>query len=123
MQIDNLPGRPPFVCKELVMGGEHLKFYCREILPSIKAIFGDPELKNDLIFAPERHFTDNERTCRIYNEMHTGDWWWSVQVRHKAIYSTNYLGMVLGISGVTATRRDSHPTHIILRQNPANLVP
>ncbi|KAN0103742.1 hypothetical protein V8E52_011679, partial [Russula decolorans] len=79
MFIDNLPGRPPFVCKELVMGGEHLKFYCREILPSLKAIFGDPELKHDLVFAPERHFTNNERTCRIYSEMHTGDWWWSVQ--------------------------------------------
>jgi hypothetical protein len=86
MFIDNLPGRPPFVCKELVMGGEHLKFYCRKILPSLKAIFGDPELKHDLVFAPERHFTNNERTCRIYSEMHTGDWWWSVQVHRKAVY-------------------------------------
>lgn len=41
-----------------------------------------PGFKDDLIFAPEQHFTDNERTCRVYNEMHTGEWWWSVQVRH-----------------------------------------
>jgi hypothetical protein len=34
----------------------------------------------DLVFAPERHYTDPERTCCIYNEMHTGDWWWAVQV-------------------------------------------
>ena len=70
---------------ELEMGGERLNFYCREILPCVKALFGDPELKHDLIFAPEQHFTNNERTCRIYNEMHTGDWWWSVQVGYEAV--------------------------------------
>jgi hypothetical protein len=31
-------------------------------------------------YAPERHYTDAERTCHIYNEMNTGNWWWSVQV-------------------------------------------
>jgi len=71
--IDNLPGHPPFLCEELVMGGEHLKFHCHEIIPCLKALFGDLEFKDDLVFAPERHFTDNERTCHIYNEMHTGD--------------------------------------------------
>ena len=55
------------------MGGEHLKFHCREIIPCLKALFGDPEFKDNLVFAPEQHFTDNERTCRVYNEMHTGD--------------------------------------------------
>ena len=66
------------------MGGEILKFHCHEILPCIKSLFGDLELKDNLIFAPEQHFTNNEQTSRIYNKMHTGDWWWSVQVHHKA---------------------------------------
>ena len=73
------------MCTELEMGGERLNFYCCEILPCVKALFGDPELKHDLIFAPEQHFTNNERTCHIYNEMHTGDWWWSVQVSYEAV--------------------------------------
>ena len=51
--IDDLPGRPPFLCEELVMGGEHLKFHCREIIPCLKALFRDPEFKDDLVFAPE----------------------------------------------------------------------
>ena len=51
--IDSLPGRPLFVCKELVMRDEILKFHCHEILPCIKSLFGDPELKDDLIFTPE----------------------------------------------------------------------
>ncbi len=76
--VNHLPGCPSFACEELVMGGKHLKFHCRKILPCIKALFGDPELKNDLVFAPEQHFTNDTQTSRIYNEMYTGDWWWSV---------------------------------------------
>ena len=51
--IDDLAGRPPFLCEELVMGGEHLKFHCRKIIPCLKVLFGDPEFKDDLVFAPE----------------------------------------------------------------------
>jgi hypothetical protein len=41
----------------------------------------DPQFADDLVFAPEQHYTSEERTCRVYNEIHTGDWWWTVQVR------------------------------------------
>ena len=75
-----LPGRPPFECKVLELGGERLEFYCRDVLECIRSLYGDPQFAQDLIFAPEQHYTDHARTCRIYNEMHTGDWWWSVQV-------------------------------------------
>lgn len=76
-----LPGAPPFRCLNLKVDGEHLEFHCREIIPCIRSLFGNPDFANDLIYAPERHYTDAERTCRVYNEMHTGNWWWSVQVR------------------------------------------
>ena len=33
-----------------------------------------PNLGKDLTFAPERHYPNPERTCRVYNEMYTGDW-------------------------------------------------
>jgi len=46
----------------------------------IQTIYGDPQFTHDLVFAPERHYTSQERTCRVYNEIHTGDWWWKVQV-------------------------------------------
>jgi hypothetical protein len=79
--IDNkLPGRPSFRCKELVIGDERLEFYHRDIIECIRSIYGDPQFAQDLIFAPARHYTGPERTCRIYNDMHTGDWWWTVQV-------------------------------------------
>ncbi|KAF8259006.1 hypothetical protein EI94DRAFT_1774035 [Lactarius quietus] len=40
----------------------------------------NPEFAPDMIFTPERHYTDDSHTNRIYNEMHTRDWWWSVQM-------------------------------------------
>ena len=80
--IDNkLPGRPPFRCKELIIGNERLEFYCRDVVECIRSLYGDPQFAQDLAFAPERHYTNPECMCRIYHEMYTGDWWWTVQVR------------------------------------------
>lgn len=63
------------------MGGENLEFHHRDIILCVRSLFGNPEFAQDLVFAPERHYADAERSCRTYSEMHTGDWWWSVQVR------------------------------------------
>jgi len=76
-----IPGRPHFRCKELVIGHEHLEFYCRDVIECIQLLYGDPRFAQELVFAPERHYTNHKRTCQIYNEIYTGDWWWSVQVR------------------------------------------
>lgn len=78
-----IPGRPPFQRKELVIGHERLEFYCRDVIECIRSLYGDPRFAQELTFAPEQHYTGHERMCRIYNEMHTGDWWWSVQVRNQ----------------------------------------
>jgi len=64
------------------LGNESLQFHFRDILPCIRAIYGDPEFAQDLVFSPERHYVDDERTRRVYSEMYTGDWWWSTQVRN-----------------------------------------
>jgi hypothetical protein len=85
-----LPGRPRFQCRVLIVGEERLEFYCRDVIECIRSLYGDPQLAQDLVFAPEQHYTSAERTCRLYNEMHTGDWWWAVQVNglklHKYLY-------------------------------------
>ncbi|KAN0140201.1 hypothetical protein V8E53_002097 [Lactarius tabidus] len=79
-----LPGRPQFQCQDLVIAGETLQFYSRDILQCIRSLYGDPEFACDLVFTPEHHYTDHQRTCHVYSEMHTGDWWWSVQTSLKA---------------------------------------
>ncbi|KAI9440231.1 hypothetical protein BJY52DRAFT_1229557 [Lactarius psammicola] len=79
-----LPGRPPFQCEDLTIEGEDLQFHYREIIPCIRNLFGNPEFAGDLVYAPERHYVDAKRTCCVYNEMHTGEWWWTVQMSLEA---------------------------------------
>jgi len=81
-----LPGRPSFNCHKFDIGGETLEFYSRDVLSCIWSIYGDPEFARHLLVAPEHHYTDPKRRNRVYNEMHTGDWWWAVQVRKFVLY-------------------------------------
>ena len=69
-----LPGCPQFKCQDLVIAGETLQFYYCDIIPCIRTLYGNPEFARDLVFAPERHYTDHQHTCRVYSKMHTGDW-------------------------------------------------
>jgi hypothetical protein len=80
--IDNeLPGYPSsFKSLIIKIGGEDLQFHYQDILLCIQSLYGNPEFACDLVFAPEQHFLDLEQTQQVYSEMHTGDWWWSVQV-------------------------------------------
>ena len=66
----------------MVIGGETHELHFRDVLACIRSLYGDPEFAQDLVIAPERHYVDRERKRRVYSEMHTGDWWWAVQV-HK----------------------------------------
>lgn len=48
-----ISGRPPFLCKELVIGHERLEFYYRDVIECIRSLYGDPEFTRELAFAPE----------------------------------------------------------------------
>ncbi|KAI9430032.1 hypothetical protein H4582DRAFT_2114015 [Lactarius indigo] len=74
-----LLARPLFKSWDLVIAGETLQLYYRDIIQCLQALYGDPEFAADMIFAPERHHTEHDWTCRVYSDMHTGDWWWAVQ--------------------------------------------
>ena len=76
----HLGGPPSFQCKELCIGNERLDFYCRDTLQCIRLLFGDLAFVQHLVLFPVQHYTSAEQSCRIVNEMHTGDWWWSLQV-------------------------------------------
>jgi hypothetical protein len=115
---EELPGRPMFRCEAVEIDGQILELHYREIIPCIRSLYGDPELVNDLIFAPERHYTDAGRTSRVFSEIHTGNWWWSVQVRDMVKSNTGgMLTTVPDVFGTAETWRDSDPHHSILRQN------
>ncbi|KAJ7783991.1 hypothetical protein DFH07DRAFT_727778 [Mycena maculata] len=77
---DDLPGaRPVFERQEIVVGGEAFDVYFRPIMECVRALYGDPEFAQDLIFAPERQYADADKTIRLYHDIHTAEWWWKTQ--------------------------------------------
>ncbi|THH18507.1 hypothetical protein EUX98_g8944, partial [Antrodiella citrinella] len=84
--------RPRFRCKEVVVHGEAFDVYYRDALECVKSLYGDTNFAADLIFKPERHYTDADQTCRIFHEMHTGKWWWDTQ---KALAEKNKKGATI----------------------------
>jgi hypothetical protein len=54
-----------------------LKFYYRNSLDCVKALFGEPTMKEHMDYRPKRVF--DAESHRIYTEMSTGNWWWRVQ--------------------------------------------
>ena len=75
-----LPGRPQFERREVVIQDEAVELYTRDIMECIRAIWGDADFAEDLIYEPERHYADEDQTLRLYHDMHTGKWWWRTQV-------------------------------------------
>ena len=65
----------------MVIAEEVFEMYSRDILECIECLFGDPEFTSQLILSPERHYADANKTQRLFHEMNTGKWWWSMQVR------------------------------------------
>ncbi|KAL7282534.1 hypothetical protein ACG7TL_004005 [Trametes sanguinea] len=74
-----LPGRPRFRREEIVVADEAFDVYFRDIIECIRALFGDAEFVQHLVFAPERHYADKDKTVRLYYDMHTCKWWWVTQ--------------------------------------------
>ncbi|KAF5312199.1 hypothetical protein D9619_003824 [Psilocybe cf. subviscida] len=61
---EHLPAsRPRFQRHKILMGGEVCNVFFRNILECIKALYGDPELAQYMMFALERHYTDENMTC------------------------------------------------------------
>jgi Plavaka transposase len=65
-----------------ILGGEkkfykEFKFYYRNALDCVRALFGEPTMKEHMDYFPKRVFDEEGR--RLYSEMSTGDWWWRIQ--------------------------------------------
>ena len=94
----NLGGQPSFQCKEFKMGNKLLDFHFQDTLQCIQTLYGDVAFVQDLALVPEQHYTSNNRMCHIVNEMHTGDWWWSMQVHNVNYNEHGNLGIFPGVT-------------------------
>lgn len=59
---------------------KEIECFYRDPLECVKVLFGNSAWAKDLHVAPERHYTDESRSTRVYDEMSTGNWWWRTQV-------------------------------------------
>jgi len=78
--VDKLPSRPKFHKDEITVSGQAFDIYHRDILECIQSLLGDPEFEGKLKFAPEKHYSGPDQLNRVYSDVHTGKWWWKVQV-------------------------------------------
>ncbi|KAF8911804.1 hypothetical protein CPB85DRAFT_1375874 [Mucidula mucida] len=58
--------RPKFFREEVVVGGQSFDLYRRDVIECIWALYGDPQHMEYLCFAPERHYTDRDKTMRLF---------------------------------------------------------
>ena len=80
-KIDSLPTRhPKFKRKKVEHAGQTHEFFCRDIIDCLKELYGRHDFVPHLKFKPEWHYADADQTIRIYGDMHTGRWWWKIQV-------------------------------------------
>ncbi|KAG2337294.1 hypothetical protein BDR05DRAFT_978558 [Suillus weaverae] len=78
--IDNeLPGHPEFKCEQIIIADQAFNIYYHDIIECIKVLFGDLNFAQYLVFVPERHYADEDKTVHLYHDMHTGKWWWNCQ--------------------------------------------
>ena len=79
--------QPPYKAEWLQQGiciiehpTERHQIEYRNPVEAIKSLWTDPLLADQLVYRPEKMYADESRNSRLYNEMWTGSWWWSIQV-------------------------------------------
>ncbi|KAJ7056367.1 Zn-finger domain-containing protein [Mycena amicta] len=93
-KIDQLPTGPEWKCKMVSIDGnrrdedgnlmkEELELWVRDPVDCIRQLMGNPAMKDDLVYAPEKVFGSKERDDEsvIIDEMWTASWWWRLQQR------------------------------------------
>ncbi|KAG9079187.1 hypothetical protein FRC06_007892, partial [Ceratobasidium sp. 370] len=82
--VDKLPHGPPWkaVTLNVPVGDEErvVVVYVRDIIGVLRELLGNPRFKRYMRYAPERHWTSKARRKRVFGEMWTGDWWWTMQM-------------------------------------------
>jgi hypothetical protein len=92
--IDQLRHGPVWESHEvnIKVGAEMCKQYFigRDIVQIVRELIGDPELEEDMVYAPQKHWSSEDRKVQVYSEMWTARWWWRQQVsilQHNIMYT------------------------------------
>jgi hypothetical protein len=58
-----------------------IKYWCRDIIKSVKWLMRQPPYAEHLVIAPQQCFNSDTPPKCLYTEMQTADWWWETEVR------------------------------------------
>ncbi|KAH8094594.1 hypothetical protein DFH11DRAFT_1555464 [Phellopilus nigrolimitatus] len=81
-KMEKLPGMAPWQERTIRLADdpdeEHLIQY-RNPIQAIKNLWSNPAHAKHMVYAPEKMWANADRDSRLYNEMWTGNWWWTLQ--------------------------------------------
>ncbi|KAG9083376.1 hypothetical protein FRC06_004560, partial [Ceratobasidium sp. 370] len=82
-EIDNLPHGPGWYRQTVRIitdaGEEILDLWKRDVVEVVKMLIRDRRFTKHMRFAPERHWSSEDRQEQVYDEMWSGEWWWRIQ--------------------------------------------
>ncbi|KAJ3557075.1 hypothetical protein NM688_g1669 [Phlebia brevispora] len=120
-----LTTRPKFMCNEIVVADEAFDVYMRNVVECLKALFGDAEFAQYLVFLPERHYADTDQTVWLYYDMHTGKWWWAVQkVVEEKTPGATIMPIIISSDKTQVTlfrNKTAYPVYLTIRNLPKDI--
>ncbi|KAH9931773.1 hypothetical protein B0H21DRAFT_836254 [Amylocystis lapponica] len=89
-KIDTLPQGPAWSCESWEVTGDELnekgepivetvELWKRNTVDCIQELIGNPAFKDNMQYAPEKLYAEEECKTRIFDETWTGEWWWDKQ--------------------------------------------
>ena len=86
MRIDQLPGGPPWLEKDVVMDEAPnegtFKFYYRDPVACLAYLQANPGFRGHMNYVPVEQYADEEMTNRVYSEPHTAKWIHKIQAEY-----------------------------------------
>ncbi|KAI0091143.1 hypothetical protein BDY19DRAFT_984133 [Irpex rosettiformis] len=112
--------RPRFQRAEIELEGSTFDVYYRDVIACIRALFMDKTFAPYLVFAPERHYSDEWQENRLYHDMHTGKWWWTTQTQITLFGGKSMYPVYITIGNIPKQlrRKVSQQTQILLAYLP-----
>jgi len=86
MCIDQLPGGPPWLEKDVVMDEApkegKFKFYYRDPVACLAYLQANPGFRGHMNYVPVEQYADKEMTNRVYSEPHAAKWIHEIQAEY-----------------------------------------
>ncbi|GJE91567.1 hypothetical protein PsYK624_077170 [Phanerochaete sordida] len=74
-----MPVGPEWFETPVKFEGQRYALHHRNIVECVEQLYSNPSFADHMHYAPEHLFADADMSSRLYNGMHTADWWYETQ--------------------------------------------